>query len=203
MDDKRLRGLARQLYERHREAFEFVFESRPEPDDILEPLRELIEVNPIFELDRPSPRRVRFALSEWANQIELNSCPPNKWTRTKRSLLFELQAHRSSPRINISLILGPGEDALRKHIFLEVSKNPALFIDFTKPLGRDTSTIFTRDLLSAVAATGMDEATKQTELQSAWSRFVAHDLTPLNSAIIQILAAYRMQASLPGGAPIK
>jgi len=203
VDDKRLRSLARQLYERHREAFEFVFESRPEPDDILEPLRELIEVDPAFESDRPSPRRVRFVLSEWANHKELNSCPPNKWTRTKRSLLFELQAHRSSPRININLILGPCEDVLRKHIFLEASKNPDLFISLTKPLGRDTSTIFMRDLLSAVAVTGMDEATKQMELQSGWSKFIAHDVMSLNAAINQILISYRKQASLPERTPTK
>jgi hypothetical protein len=202
VDDTRLQSLARQLYERHREAFEFVFKSRPEPDDVLEPLQEIIEADPMFVLDRTSPRRVRFALSEWTNYKELNSCPSHKWTRTGRSLLFELQAHRSSPRVNISLILGPADDSVRKYIFSEASNNPSLFIGLTKPLGRDTSTIFVQDFLSASAPTIVDEATKKEEIEVAWKKFATNDLLLLNTTIDQILNSYR--AKLPsseGNAP--
>lgn len=195
VDDKQLRNLARQLYERHREAFEFVFESRPAPDDMLEPLREIIETDQAFVPDRPSPRRVRFALSEWTNHRELNSCPSNKWTKTGRNLLFELQAHRSSPRININLILGPGEDSLRKFIFSEASKNPALFMGLTKPLGRDTSTIFMRDFLSTDAAAGMEPDEKIAAIKLAWDTFLQRDLPQLNAEILKILQSFGGSAS--------
>ena len=198
VDDKRLKGLARQLYERHREAFEFILESRPEPEDMLEPLRELIETDPTFVPDHPSPRRVRFALSEWTNNKELNSCPLNKWTKTGRNLLFELQAHKSSPRINVNLILGPGEDVLRKYIFSEANKNTDLFVGLTKPLGRETSTIFMRDLLSAHAAANMEPDEKIAAIKSAWDTFLQGALPQLNVGISKILESFRASALKAG-----
>ena len=44
--DEELRELARQLYERHKEAFDFIFESRPEPKSLLGAARSLLEAQP-------------------------------------------------------------------------------------------------------------------------------------------------------------
>jgi hypothetical protein len=190
VEDNELKETARQLYFKHKEAFDFIFESRPEPDNLLEPLRTLLEASPAYILDRPAPGLIRFALSDWANSEELNSCPSDRWTRTKRNLLFEIQTHSRSERINISLILGPGENAFRQHVYSEASKNPGVFIGLTKPMGAHHSTIFVRDLLSARAAENMDELEKKKTLEAAWFDFVEHNLVSLRTGISHIVATY-------------
>jgi hypothetical protein len=172
----------------------------PQPDELLEPLDNVIKADPIFVPDRASPRRIRFALSEWQELPELNSSPPEKWTRSKRNLLFELQAHRSSQRINIHLILGPSEDAFRKYIFSEACKLPSIFLNPTKPLGKDTSAIYARDLLSDGSASKMSDEAKAAELLAAWKNFVNHDLVSLRSEIARLVESYREQASKPKAA---
>jgi hypothetical protein len=190
VDDTKLQEKARLLYSKHKDALDFIFDNRPQPDDFLEPLNELIKANPSFVLDYPSPRRVRFALAAWKQHRPLNSCSPEKWTKSGRNLLFELQAHRSSPRINVNLILGPGQDTFRRLVFSKASRNSAVFMGLTKPLGRDTSTIYMRDLLSATAARSMDERTKSAELRVAWDHFVSHDLVSLAAEVTRIVASF-------------
>jgi hypothetical protein len=163
--DTKLQEKARLLYSKHKEAFDFIFTNLPQPDDMLEPLNALIKANPNLAPDNPSPRRVRFAPKEWKKYKSLNSCSPAKWTKSERSLLFEIQAHRASPRINVNLILGPGPEAFRQFVFSEASKNPSIFIGMTKPLGRETSTIYVRDLLSEGATQNLDEVEKLAELK--------------------------------------
>jgi hypothetical protein len=198
VEDNELREIARQLYSRHKEAFDFIFESRPQPDSLLEPLQALIEGSSAFELDQRGSRVVRFAPSDWSNK-ELKSCPLDRWTRSGRNLLFELRAHSSSERINISLILGPSEDAFRKHIYSEASKEHAIFIGLTKPMGLRTSTIYTRDLLSARAAENMDEAEKNEALEAEWRKFVDGDLLSLKTAINRYLVSYAPRSAPPNG----
>jgi hypothetical protein len=189
VEDTELREIARQLYFRHKEAFDFIFDSRPQPDSLLEPLRVLIEANLALVLDRPAPGVVRFTLSDWTDK-ELNSCPPDRWTRSKRNLLFELRAHRSSPRVNVSLILGPSENSFRTHLYSEAGKQPGTFIGLVKPMGQNTSTIYTRDLLAARAAEDMGETEKHAALETEWRKFVDRDLVSLKAAIGQFLVSY-------------
>jgi len=191
VNDTKLQEKARIIYAKHKEAFDFIFDNRPQPDDLLAPLIEKIGSNPSFVPDEPSPRRVRFALKEWSKIGELNACPPDKWTKSGKGLLFEIQVHRSNPRININLILGPGDKDFREFVFTEASKKIALFISMTKPLGRYTSTIYTRDLLSAGNAQSMDEAEKSIEIDAEWQRFLRVDLVSLESEIERIVHSYR------------
>jgi|GEM_PF-377389 len=189
VEDSDLKETARQLYFRHKEAFDFIFESRPEPDSSFEPLRELL-AGEAFVLDRPGPRLIRFALSDWANVSELNSCPNDKWTRTKRNLLFEIRAHRSSARVDIKLILGPSNNSFRQYAYAEASKNPNVFIGLVKPMGLHHSTIYVRDLLSAGTAENMEEPEKKGALESAWRTFAGHDLLSLKAEITRIVQSY-------------
>ena len=196
MGDTKLEEKARFIYSKHKEAFDYIFDNRPLPDELLKPLDELIRANPSLSIDLPSPRRVRFAPVEWKQYKELNSCSPTKWTKSERGLLFELQAHRASPRININLMLGPGDESFRKFIFSEATKDPALFMGMTKPLGRETSTIYLRELLSDSVAQNLDEEERATEIMTSWGSFVSHDLKSLIMKIEQFVMTYR-QKSMP------
>ena len=57
VEDTELKEIARQLYFRHKDAFDFIFQVRPQPGDLVEPLRALVEISPEFVVDRPGPGR--------------------------------------------------------------------------------------------------------------------------------------------------
>jgi PD-(D/E)XK nuclease superfamily len=198
VEDNELKETVRQLYARHKEAFDFIFESRPQPDDLLEPLRPIIEDNQAFALDRPGPGLMRFAPIDWMRIDELNSCPPDKWTRTKRNLLFELRAHRNSDRVTISLILGPSDESFRSYVYGEASNRPEIFRGLVKGMGVHTSTIYLRDLLSARTAEELDETEKVVALKAAWDEFVGSDLPLLNTAVRNIAKSRNRESIAPG-----
>jgi hypothetical protein len=192
VEDSELKETARQLYVRHKEAFDFIFSSRPAPDDLLQALRSKLEASTDFVLDRPGSLLIRFAASNWINKPLLNSCPEDRWTRSRRNLLFELRAYRTD-RVSLSLILGPSEDEFRQHVYFHAGRQPAVFIGMTKPMGLRTSTIYIRDLLSARAAPNMDESEKQAVLIAGWDEFVERDLPLLKSEIEKIVESYQPQ----------
>lgn len=116
VEDEQLADLARQLYERHKEAFDFINEHRPQPDNLLDGIRELLESDAALATDRHAPMILRFAPKEWSTIKEFNSCPESRWTHTKRNLIFEVKAYRYSDRISVALISGPAETDLRSKI---------------------------------------------------------------------------------------
>ena len=197
VDDEKLRVLARQLYERYREAFDFIIDSRPQPDSLLEPLRGDVEGNPALIMDKPGSGLLRFAHTNWLNIRELNSCPLERWTRSGRNLLFELRAHRGSGRVTLSLILGPSENIgpasgneLRRHVYSEASKQPDVFRGLVKGMGQHTSTIFLRELLSARVSDELDEDEKRGALKNAWDEFVERDLASLDVKVRQFADSF-------------
>lgn len=192
VDDEKLKDLARQLYYRHRDAFEFVFRSRP---DLLDPIRTLIETENAFVLDRSHPLLLRFAPSEWGQIDAFNACPHDEWTKTGRNLLFEVKANKNTERISLALVLGPADKALREFIYSSASKLPSVFINLVKPMGAVYSTIFTRELLSASAAENMEPEEKSTAIKANWEVFVKADLPKVKSEIENIARLYEKRGA--------
>jgi hypothetical protein len=186
VDDEKLTELAQRLYYKHKDAFDFVFRNRP---DLLDPIRALIDSEKTLVADRSNPMLLRFAPSEWGTIVLLNSCPPDKWTRTRRNLLFEVKAFRDSERISLGLVLGPANNAFREFVYLRASKNPSVFKNLVKPMGVQYSTIYTRDLLSGSAAENMDQG----EITSIWQSFLREDMLNLKSEIQNIVHSFEQQ----------
>jgi hypothetical protein len=179
VEDEKLNELVRQLYERHREAFDFVFEKRPQPDDLLSKIKEALSNNSHLLEDRHSPSMLRFVPKEWSSKKEFNSCPEDRWTHTKRNLIFEVRANRDTDRVMVSLILGPTSPELRTALYEFATARPKLFTGLVKPMGAKTSTIYLRELLSANAAAEMEPHEKHSTVEQKWSEFLSHDLPKL------------------------
>jgi len=119
VEDPKLADLARRLYEKHKEAFDFVSKVRPQPKNLLDDLRKLLESNSLVNEDRRTSAILRFVPVAWTNTPQLNSCLRSEWTKTGRSLLFEIKANENN-RLIIALILGPSDDfAFRKGLYDE------------------------------------------------------------------------------------
>lgn len=189
VEDEQLADLARQLYERHKEAFNFIIEHRPQPDNLLDSIRALLESHGELSVDRHAPMILRFAPKDWASIKEFNSCPEPRWTHTKRNLIFEVKANRETDRIIVALVSGPADDELRLKIYDFAMKRPSLFVGLVKPMGAKTATIFSSELLSIKNADAMDSDEKKIALQVAWDKFLSGNLVALRSALADFPAS--------------
>lgn len=184
VEDERLADLAIRLYEKHKEAFDFVRKHQPEPKNLLDDIRGLITSNVKLTEDKHIESLLRFAPLEWASVPQLNSCAPAEWTRTGRSLLFEVKASEEG-RIIIALVLGPSTiDGLRERIYSEATKNKELFVGLVKPMRKKWSTIFSIELLTTMDALDMGHEEQVEAIGVAWQNFLDRNLPALTTAIV-------------------
>ncbi len=191
VEDEKLKELALQIYERHKEAFEFVFECRPEPGSFLGIVDGLIAQANNLETDRRVNSISRFIPKEWSGIPALNACPKDQWTKTGRNVLFEVKSFKTeaydySDRILLSLILGPASPQLREHIFSQARARPKIFTGAGTVVGKSWATLFSRELLSKAAAKSMDEDKKIDSIKTAWREFVERDLSTVTNTMIEI-----------------
>lgn len=190
VDDEALRNLAVKIYERHAEALDFIFKCKPQTTSMLPIAQEIIESDERFSQDRHSPTIFRFYPKKWENVPSLKACSLERWTKTGRNVLFEIKSFKSegeySDRILLSLVLGPCEVGLRRSIFDEVHKRRDIFVNPNRSIGQSWVTIFSRELLSAVAAENMDETEKHQTIRSNLESFKEVNLDPLVEAVYDI-----------------
>lgn len=191
VQDEELKEIALKIYERHREALNFIFDCRPEPDSLLGVVSDLMKKEPNLELDRQIASIARFVPKAWNSVPALNACPPDTWTKTGRNVIFEIksfkrEAYDFSDRILLALILGPSDPKLRERFFAEARANHKLFVGSSTAIGKQWTTIFGKELLTKAAAKNMDDDQKVAALTVAWTTFIEHDLPKLTNALIEM-----------------
>ena len=187
VQDEKLRALAVTLYERHKEAFEFIFECRPEPNSLLTVARKcVLGVGGLF-IDSNVSNCVRFVPKKWDDQLKVISGDSMKWSKTGRGLLFEIKTYANSPgRVNVSLVLGPGDADIRKKVYKFARAKPYLFKGLVRPMGVQWATIFSRDLLTTDQAKAQTFEGQEFNVRAAWTDFQGGQLGSLIDAILEI-----------------
>lgn len=197
--DEELRQLARQLYERHQEAFEFIFEARPEAASLLGVARRLLEANIELTPDRRGVNTLKFVPQAWNSVADLNCCELNSWTRTGRNLIFEIRSWTSgryADRMIISLISGPAPAEIREKLYSGAAMRTDLFRGLVRPMGKQFATIYMRELLTPTAAKRMDHDDKAAAIEAGWLTFVTDDLPRLSAAVMAIVSPEVKSANL-------
>jgi hypothetical protein len=106
VQDDQLRALAVSLYERHKEAFEFIFECRPEPQSLLTVLRARVQDVQGLVVDSSGSNLFRFFPQVWDERLRYIKGDATRWSKTGRGILFEGKIYADNPgRVNIALIL--------------------------------------------------------------------------------------------------
>jgi hypothetical protein len=187
VQDEPLRKLALTLYERHKEAFEFIFKCRPEPASLLSIVHQcVLDVQGLVE-DSNSSSLFRFAPLVWDQDLKTIKGDPMKWSKTGRCVLFEIKTYPKEPgKVNISLIIGPGDPSMRSKVYEAAASRPNLFCGLVKPMGAQWSTIFSRNLLTPAQAKNLTFEAQSANLRLAWSDFQAKTLLPLIDAVLAI-----------------
>lgn len=188
--DEELQKLARQLYERHKEAFDFIFDSRPAPDSLLGVARSLLEAQPDLTLDRQTSTILGFVPREWIDIPSLNSCDQSTWTKTGRNLMFEIKSWSSGPyegRVIVSLVSGPASSDIRKKLYERAASRADLFRGLVKPMGKQFATIYMRELLTHPSAKNMNSQERAAAIEAGWTQFLNDELPRLTSAVVDMV----------------
>jgi PD-(D/E)XK nuclease superfamily len=192
--DEELHELARQLYERHKEAFDFIFDSRPEPENLLGVARALLDSQPELLADRHGANILRFVPDTWAGVSDLNCCSPTAWTKSGRNLLFEIKSWSSgayADRVIIALVNGPAVAETREQLYSAAAARSDLFKGLVKPMGKQFATIYMRELLTPTAAKNMEHNEKAAAIEAGWSTFLKEELPLLTAAVLDIIGTNR------------
>lgn len=203
VDDDHLRGLAAKLYERHKEALDFIFESRPRTGNLVEFIAQRVRSADGLIVDTDGPSMLRFLPAQWEGTLTHKS-DPKDWTRTGRGLLFEIKRDSAKPgRLMLSLVMGPGDTVDRKALYEGAKSRPDLFVGLVKPMGMKWSTIFSRDLMTAKLAETLTTEQQEANAGLAWSDFQGTALPALIQAVLEIdekMAAAKRAGTLQAGA---
>jgi hypothetical protein len=188
--DDELKSTALKIYERHKDALDFIFESRPEPGSFLGVVKSLMEHDSRLQPDKQISSIARFVPKEWVDVPILNACPADKWSRSKRNLIFEIKSFKTpgsdySDRILLSLILGPSDPLIREHFYVSAGLRPDVFKRRSPSIYKDWTTIYATELLTKAAALKMDDNQKTSALERAWSKFLQSDLPDLTKNILK------------------
>lgn len=185
--DEQLKSLATRLYERHKEAFDFVFENMPRPANLLDVVRARAESCGGLAIDSATPSNFRFVPEQWDAELQNLRCDPTQWTKSGRGILFEAKVYADKPgRVNISLIVGPAVAPDREFFYKAARDRPELFAGLVKPMGQKWAAIYSKDLLTAAQAKSMAYEAQATNVSLAWSDFQGTILPELISAILEI-----------------
>lgn len=186
VDDDHLRGLAAKLYERHREALDFIFESRPQAGNLIEFIAQRVRSTDGLIIDTDGPSMLRFLPEQWEGRLTHKS-DPKDWSRTGRGLLFEVKRDSArSGRLMLSLVMGPGDAAHRAALYEGAKGRPDVFVGLVKPMGVKWSTIFSRDLMTAKLAETLTAEQQESNVSLAWSDFQGTTLPALIPAVLEI-----------------
>jgi hypothetical protein len=185
--DERLRKLAEQLYERHSEALEFIWECRPQQRGLLEALQDRIESVSGLTIDSHGNNVLRFIPEVWNQSLKSIRCDPTLWTHSGRALLFEIKTYPNTPgRVNLSIIIGPAPADDRGDFYDAARARPELFTGLVKQMGTKWASIFSLELLTSAQARGLSVDQQEHNALLAWSDFQGKILPGLIQAILDI-----------------
>ncbi len=111
VEDSEIQELCRRLYEKHRVAFDLIYEHRPDRAlEVSEALQRTIASRADLTPDQSSKTYIRFSTPV------LDRFPriADGWTKSGRLILFEFENSRDE--IALKLVLGPGPDDVRARI---------------------------------------------------------------------------------------
>ena len=186
VEDEHLRSLAARLYERHAEALDFIFASRPRGTGLIGVVAQQVRNCVGLLIDSEGISMLRFTPESWDGDLSFRT-DPAEWSKTGRGILFEVKTYTSKPgRVNVSLIVGPGDRERRQMIYDAARARPEIFVGLVKPMGLKWVTIFSRDLLTAERAATMSAEQQANNLRLAWSDFQGEALPILMETVIEI-----------------
>jgi hypothetical protein len=179
LGDPEIVRLCQLMYQKHKRAFDLIYEHRPDIQAQIRPIFEdLIRRDPRLEPDVSRKNNIKFVVGEWDNAPALLTS--TGWTPSGRILIFEVWNNPDS--LDLHLYLGPGPEAIRQGLLEMVRANPQVFVE---PHGRSSKwlRLFTRHLLTQDVYEELDHEQRLQELHRQWGEFLDKDLPWIEEAL--------------------
>mgnify|MGYP000874304586 CR=1 FL=1 len=123
--EEKLNEIALQLYTKHKDAIEFIFENRPDPASDLYPFFEKAIIEKGYTIGSKNKGYIRFTSQHLDQDIKKTG---TGW-KNKESFLFEIDYYWSDKNAVFKAVISPCEPDIRKKIIEKVSKNPHYYIE--------------------------------------------------------------------------
>ena len=176
--DPEIARLCQQMYQKHKRAFDLVYEHRPDAQSQIRSVVEgLIREHPRLELDKNRRDNHKFGVTDWDTPALLTS---TGWTESKRLLLFVF--HNNPDSLDLQLFIGPGPEATRQGLLEMARTNPNIFVMPPNRNGRFLK-VYSRDLLKQEAYGNLDAGEREEEVRKQWGEFLAKDLPRIDAAL--------------------
>jgi hypothetical protein len=183
VSDSEIAELARQIYAKHRRALDLIYEHRPDlQSQLAEELQRLVRAEPTLQLDYYTKSYVNFCPQSWDGIAGLRR--GQGWTASKRLLLFEFK--NVPDLLRLYLLIGPGDEGVRKALFKAGQARPDLFRGATRTLYPRMTMLWSRAFLNKKDYQDTEPENLLEKVRQEWSRFVGHDLPALTQAVEQV-----------------
>ena len=171
MSDSDIAQLCRQIYRKHQQALDLIYEHRPDLQAAIQSvLLNLIEKSPDLILDYYRKKLIQFGHQAW----EIDDLKKGEgWTDSGRILLFEFE--NLDDRLRLRLLIGPGPKDIRQKLF-DTALQSTTFKTTQKLLGAKWNQIFVREFLRPkdYENASMDEL--EPKIRKKWDVFMETDL---------------------------
>ncbi|MHB2029625.1 MAG: PDDEXK-like family protein [Acidimicrobiales bacterium] len=191
--DSEVAELIGRIYKRHRKAVDLIIAHLPDKQKALAvELEKWLGAQPGTVLDQSTKSLIRFASNQW-DIPELHVA--QKWTSTKRILLWEVM--NSPDRFAVKLTLGPGPTPLRQRV-LEVAKTiPLLASELSTRRARSATwtTLWMRTLIDEEHIQELEADDLFHELQNKMDDFLRGEGKEINTSLAARIADLQDGAS--------
>ncbi|HRH41027.1 MAG TPA: PD-(D/E)XK nuclease family protein [Pyrinomonadaceae bacterium] len=179
MSESEIADLCRRIYKKHKNALDLIFEHRPDQQAFMRDLlEELINNEPLLEIDTISKTLIRFTAREW-------DVPPlskgQGWTKSGRILLFEIYIKQNE--LATILWIGPGPIETRQAL-LDMARNDiGIFRTQSKTLRQKYNSIYRKNFLRPKDFEEEQEENLEEKIKKIWNEFIQVDLPKILNAV--------------------
>ena len=187
MSNSDIQRLAQQIYEKHKEALDIIFDYRLNPQQQIHTyIKGLIQDHPELVEDRSTATMIRFSTLPFDQTPLRNSCNP--WTKTGRLLLFEFK-NPNSGGLDLQLHIGPthreeGRPEIRKMLedFIEAHQ-PEVFNEYKTINHGDHVRLYHKRWIHAEDFRTKDVDTMKRQIENRFEEFLREDLPRIHQVI--------------------
>lgn len=179
--ESEIEKLCQRIYRKHQKALDLIFEYRLDQQaEIKDYLVDLISADPAMESDHSSKSYIYFIPKKWDSEVLRQG---QGWLRSGRIVAFQFTNLQDS--LKLTLILGPGPDKIRRHLFDVVCQNEPPFKRSFRALGRMWSTIYSRNFLTRNSYQEKSTEELKAEIRHRWNEFLEHELPKLDEVLFR------------------
>ena len=176
MSDDALVQLAKSIYQKHKQALDFIFEQRPDLQlELSELVAGLVAESEEFIQDRHVKTYINFIPNEWAGIPKFNITPEGLWTKSGRTVMLELR--NSATSMTLCVVLGPTEDEnFRRELFEYCKSHSDVFKGASSKLYEQYATLYSKKVLSRQQLEDGELSDLEPKIRKVWNDFVENDL---------------------------